>query len=173
MGGSRKLRNFEIESMLKADKKKFNKFLKKKNKKINLLDESDMLEYLWHKNAPTILKIYYNNKTKRLIFVNPIINSGPNNRPTTLDGLELWYKKFLPPPGNCHSNVEKPFGLRMEKVLRTLLEKHSEKSNPKKFRITWTSPKAMNNITLAAYKDELARAFYQEIELRKVIKSKV
>jgi hypothetical protein len=59
----------------------------------------------------------------------------------------------------------------MEKNLRLLLEKHSQTSGltNQRFSITWNSPAAPNDLLLANHKDELARTFYQEYQLKKYL----
>ncbi|ACE06576.1 hypothetical protein Aasi_1254 [Candidatus Amoebophilus asiaticus 5a2] len=176
LAGDRKLRTHEIERMKNTLGVNFRDFLKDINRQESELTEADIMRYIWRTKAPASLKNNFQ-ESKNLFFVTSAfvkaLNTikGNEQRPTTASTIEDWIKGCIPTPGSCHANVEKPYGIRMEKTLRLALEKYSrEPVNLKKpFSITWNSPAADNNLLMAVYKDELARAYSQEYELKKYL----
>lgn len=136
------------------------------------LTEADLWRVVWDQEASEELKANFK-EGKNLFFINSTqTTDGTNNRPTTKTTLEEWYATCQPEPGSCHGNVEKPYGVRMEKVLRILLSSKSKclGTGSKRFSITWNSPAAVEKLPIAVYKDELARTFHEEILLKRVIK---
>ena len=127
---------------------------------------------MWTTRVPKEMKEAFQ-EGDNLFFVNANDITDPtekgNNRATTKTTLEEWLTSYQPEPGSCHANTEKPYGVRMEKLLKLLLEKKSQalQGTDSHFSITWNSPKAPPNLPLSVYKDELARAFRVEIELRR------
>ena len=169
LGGNRKLQLKEIafiESRL--GRKQFAAFLKNIKKKKSELTETEALRFVWQTKANIILKRKFKEGTN-LFLINTISS---NETPNTLNTIKTWLQEYVPTPGSCHANVEKPYGIRMEKTLRLALEKHSKEiinSSKKPFSITWNSPAANNHLPLSVYKDELARTFYQECALKKYL----
>jgi hypothetical protein len=171
LGGVRKLMEDEIATIQAELGTQYDQFLKSLDKQPTDLTEADALRFIWQTKATTDLKTQFQ-EGKNLFFVNSTdITQGTNQRPTTGSTIEAWFADFKPTPGVCHANVEKPYGIRMEKNLRLLLEKHHQAlgSTNQKFSITWNSPAASNSLLLTNYKDELARTFYQEYALKKYL----
>lgn len=136
-----------------------------------VLTETDAWYHLWAMYAPDVLKAAFQ-EGHNLIFVNDLkIGSEGVQRPNTKTTVEAWYYTYCPKPGHIHANVEKPYGIRMEKALRTFLE--GLPPEERGFSITWNSPAAHAQLDLAVYKDQLARTFYQELLLRRAIASAV
>lgn len=171
LGGVRKLQPSEIQALKNTPGNTFETFLKKLKKRELDLTEADMIRFVWMTKANNNLKRNFQ-EYKNLYFVNSTdITEGTNQRPTTTTTVEAWLRDFLPTPGSCHANVEKPYGIRMEKVLRLALERYNRQliSPKNQFSISWNSPVADNNLLLAIYKDELARAFCEEYKLKKYL----
>jgi hypothetical protein len=169
LGGVRKLMEDEVAVIQKELADEYDNFLKRLGKQSTELTEADALRFIWQTKAIGNLKAQFQ-EGKNLFFVNSTdITQGTNQRPTTGSTIETWLTEFKPAPGSCHANVEKPYGVRMEKNLRLILEKHSQAlgSANQKFSITWNSPAAANDLLLTTYKDELARTFFQEYLLKK------
>jgi hypothetical protein len=172
LGGARKLTKNELEKLRKVLAKNFKGFLKEINKKEARLVETDLWHFLWKTKAPKAMKQQYSEEKGNVIFVNATeVSLGKNNRPTTDATLDEWITTYQPTPGSCHGNVEKPYSIRMEKVLRLKLEQYNRTlpTGSNHFSISWNSPAASNNLSLAVYKDELARAFYQEYLLKEYL----
>ncbi|MCG8339973.1 MAG: hypothetical protein MI674_01680 [Cytophagales bacterium] len=173
LGGFRKLREDEL-AKIESEQASFEEFLKKVGKERKEdLTEADAIRFIWDNKATERLKENFKEQVN-LFFINDTdTTQGTNQRPTTKSTIETWYDEFKPAPGPCHANVEMPYGIRMEKVLRTFLENASKEAgdNAPSFSITWNSPAATPHLSLAIYKDELARAFYQETKLRAAIES--
>ncbi|MEL6606764.1 MAG: hypothetical protein AAFP88_00745 [Bacteroidota bacterium] len=160
LGGVRKLREHEI-TFLKGLKMSFPAFLQKLGKQEKELTEADAFRAIWDTNVPTKTKVRFT-EGKNLFFINSTdVTQGTNDRPTTGTTLDAWYDLCQPAPGHCHGNVELPYGIRMEKVLRTFLHKKG-----KGFSISWNSPAASEKLQIGVYKDTLARTFYQECKLK-------
>jgi hypothetical protein len=176
LGSARGLKSDELRRIKDTLGNNFKDFLKDINKKESELTEADMLRYIWRTKAIINLKNKFQ-ESKNLFFINSaLINAlktiqGKPQRATTSDTIVDWIKGCIPTPGSCHANVEKPYAVRMEKVLRLALEKYSREpvSLEKPFSITWNSPASDNNLLMAVYKDELARAYSQEYELKKYL----
>jgi len=171
LGGIRKLQPSEIQTLRNTPGKIFENFLKEIDKREVDLTEADILRFVWMTKATSTLKRKFQ-EPKNLYFVNATdITQGTNQRPTAATTVEAWLKDFLPTPGSCHANVEKPYAIRMEKVLRLALERYSRQliSPKNRFSISWNSPAVDNNLLLAVYKDELARAFCEEYKLKKYL----
>jgi hypothetical protein len=171
LGSIRKLQPNELETMKSTLGTHFEDFLKdeKVNKAETDLTEADVTRYLWNTYATAELKSKFQ-EPQNLVFINSTdTTQGANNRPTTGPTIDTWLTEFKPAPGRCHGNVEKPYGIRMEKNLRLCLEKYSAQlsDTTEKFSITWNSPAANPELLLSIYKDELARSFYQEYTLKK------
>jgi hypothetical protein len=172
LGGSRKLMPSEVARMKVIPGISFVHFLKDLNIKEADLTEAHMLRFIWKAKAAKRLKDRFQEHIN-LFFVNATKEGSVNQRPNTNNIIEAWLQECIPTPGNCHANVEKPYGLRMEKSLRYELEKYSRQLinvDPKKqFCITWNSPTSDSHLLLAIYKDELARTFYSEYNLKKYL----
>jgi hypothetical protein len=176
LAGDRKLRPQEIERMKNTSGVNFRDFLKDINRKESELTEADIMRYIWRAKAPASLKRNFQ-ESKNLFFVTSAfvkaLNTiqGNTQRPTTATTIEDWIKGCIPTSGSCHANVEKPYAVSMEKTLRLALEKYSREpvDLKKPFSITWNSPAADTNLSMAVYKDELARAYSQEYELKKYL----
>jgi hypothetical protein len=169
LGGIRYLRPTELDSI--KQNSTFDAFLKDQKKTEATLTEADLWRFVWQTKATDALKAQFQESKDNLFFVNSTnITHGTNQRATTHTTLETWLEDFKPVPGKCHANVEKPYGVRMEKNLRHVLEKYSRAhESTQHFSITWNSPAADDNLLLAVYKDELARAFHQEYDLKKYL----
>ncbi len=175
LGGVRKLLPNELKTIKSTLGTSFGDFLKdeKINKTETDLTEADALRYLWYTKASLDLKSKFQ-EPHNLVFINSTdITQGANNRPTTGPTIDTWLTEFKPLPGSCHGNVEKPYGIRMEKNLRLCLEKYSAQlsDTAEKFSITWKSPAANPELLLSVYKDELAKCFYQEYAFKKHLAS--
>ena len=176
LGSSKKLQHSEVEKIRNTLGVKYGDFLKDIDKQGSELTEADILRYIWRTKATANMKNKFQ-ESKNLFFVTSAfvdalnIIQGNILKPSTSNAIEDWLIGCIPTPGSCHANVEKPYGIRMEKTLRLALEKYSrEPVNLKKpFSITWNSPAAENDLLLAIYKDELARAYSQEYELKKYL----
>jgi hypothetical protein len=171
LGGVRKLKEDEIASISSGLGDRYADFVKTLNKQPKELTEADALRFIWEVHASNSLKAKFQ-EGKNLSFVNSTdITQSTNLRPTTGSTIEAWFTDFNPEPGICHSNVEKPYGIRMEKNLRLLLEKRSQAlpNTSSHYSITWNSPAAKKGLLLSTYKDELARSFYQEYTLKKYL----
>lgn len=169
LGGVRNLQPEELASI--KQNSAFEAFLKDRKKTETMLTEADLWRFVWQTKATNALKNQFQESKHNLFFVNSTDTThGTNQRATTHTTIEAWLEDFKPAPGQCHANVEKPYGIRIEKNLRLLLEKHSRShSATQSFSITWNSPAAADNLLLAVYKDELARTFYQEYILKKYL----
>lgn len=169
LGGVRKLQPSELDYIKDILGVSFINFLAKLGKKETDLTEADMLRFIWENEGPETLKSKFH-ESINLFFINSTdITQGTNQRPTTNSTIEAWLEECKPVPGKCHGNVEQPYGTRIEKNLRTCLEKYSRQlgvTSPK-FSITWNSPAADDTLLLGVYKDELARNFYQEYNFKK------
>ncbi|OJW73505.1 MAG: hypothetical protein BGO68_03640 [Candidatus Amoebophilus sp. 36-38] len=171
LGGVRKLQPSEIERMKVISGISFAGFLKDLNIKETDLTEAHMLRFIWKTKATKRLKDKFQ-EPKNLFFINSTnITDGANERPTSINTIETWLKAYLPTPGSCHANVEKPYGIRIEKSLRYELEKYNRQliNVKKRFSITWNSSASDPNLLLAIYKDELARTFLTEYNLKKYL----
>jgi len=172
LGGNRKLTKNELEKIKRVLAKNFKDFLKEINKKESSLVETDLWRFLWRTKASKAMKRQYSEEKGNVIFINATeVSGGKNNRPTTDATLDEWIATYQPTPGSCHGNVEKPYSIRMEKVLRLKLEQYNRTlpTGSNHFSISWNSPAATNSLPLAIYKDELARAFYQEYLLKEYL----
>jgi hypothetical protein len=169
LGGVRYLQPAELDSL--RQHKAFSDFLKDQHKTEASLTEADLWRFIWQTKATAALKAQFQESKHNLFFVNATdVNYGTNLRATTHAAIEAWLEDFKPAPGKCHANIEKPYGVRMEQILRYALEKYSKEHEfTQYFSITWNSPAASDKLLLAVYKDELARAFYQEYELKKYL----
>lgn len=76
----------------------------------------------------------------------------PPSRPNTEDTVKAWLAT-QPTPGSCLALSGQPFIRRQTQILKTVL--------PSNFTITATGP-ASEELPIALYLDELARALYQE-----------
>jgi len=171
LGGVRKLQANELISIKKRLGTSLSHFLTRLHKEEEELTEADVLRFIWDTQATPALKLHFK-EGKNLFLINSTATTqGTNNRPTTGSTIETWLRDFRPRPGSCHANVEKPYGIRMEKALRLCLEKYSRQlaDDNTNFSITWNSPAADGNLSLAVYKDELARTFYQEYALKRFL----
>lgn len=169
LGGIRYLQPAELDSI--KQNSAFEAFLKDRKKTEATLTEADLWRFVWQTKATDALKAQFQESKHNLFFINSTDTThGTNQRATTHTTIETWLENFNPVPGKCHANVEKPYGVRIEKNLRYLLEKHSRAhKSTQHFSITWNSSAASDNLLLAVYKDELARAFYQEYDLKKYL----
>jgi len=169
LGGVRYLQPTELDSI--KQNSTFASFLKDRKKTEATLTEADLWWFVWQTKATDALKAQFQESKHNLFFVNATnITHGTNQRATTHTTLETWLEDFKPVPGKCHANVEKPYGVRIEKNLRYALEKYSRAhESTQHFSITWNSPAAGDSLLLAVYKDELARAFHQEYDLKKYL----
>lgn len=167
LGGIRKLRQEEIDQMkqtLKGMSIQWEDWLATMKCQESELTEADGWKFVWQTHATPSMKSEWENAGK-LCFVNSTDTTrGQNNRPTTHSTLDQWQQSFHPTPGSCHSNVENPYGPRMEKVLRFFLQKLSldYPNHPTPFSITWNSPAAAPDLKIRVYLDAVARSFYQE-----------
>ena len=173
LGGVRKLQPSEITRMkaIAIPGISFADFLKELNIKQSDLTETHMLRFIWKAKATKLLKNQFQ-EHKNLFFIDCTnTTDGTNQRPTAITTVQTWLKDYLPKPGSCHANVEKPYGIRMEKGLRLELEKYSRQlvNLKKRFSITWNSPASDPNLLLVIYKDELARTFLHEYNLKKYL----
>ena len=174
LGGTRALRAHEIKEMKQAlGVENFAKFLKKVQKIAETaLTETDLFRFFWETYATEKIKERFK-EGEHLFFVNDTNTAGTNHRPTTQTTLEAWYKNYHPTPGSCHANVEQPYGMRMEKQLRLFLAQQAQRLEGNSyFSITWNSPRASKGLCMAVYKDELAREFYMELQLRNFLLEK-
>jgi hypothetical protein len=166
-----KLHASELQSIKKALGVSLPDFLKEIIKKEALLTKGDIWHFLWKTKAPKELKEAFPG-TSHLFFIEAKnITSGQDDRTATLASVEEWIATCQPTPGSCHANVEKPCGLRIDKELRWALEKYARTLPPtaQQFSISWNSPAAASNLSLAVYKDEVARTFAREYELKKLL----
>ncbi|MEL6412678.1 MAG: hypothetical protein AAFQ08_00965, partial [Bacteroidota bacterium] len=174
LGGVRVLIQHEIEKIEselgEQGLQQFLNQLKKTDKQT--LTEVDLFRFMWSEYATDELKAAFE-EGKNLFFINSTtITDGTNNPLTTKTTLEAWYETCRPTPGRCHSNVEKPYAMRTEKMLRLFLEKASKglpKDSPR-FSITWNSAPANEHLALPTFDDELAREFCTELALHKFLK---
>lgn len=130
--------------------------------------ETDMWRLLWQLKAPLSLQNTFREHEQLWFIHDTDVSRG---RPTTDSTLTAWWNQCLPAPGWCHANVEQPYGMRMEKCLRTFLEKVTPDNATKQFSITWNAASADPALPLVAYKDTLARVVYQTLLLHKEIKN--
>ena len=137
------------------------------------LTETDLFRFVWKTRATAQMQEHFT-EGNNLLFVNATkTTDGTNDRPTTRTTLEAWHEDYHPEPGSCHANVEKPYGVRLEKTLKLFLAQQSwQLKGNKRFSITWNSPRASRDLRLAVYKDELARAFNTELALRRFIETR-
>lgn len=170
LGGTRRLQPSEIERMKVISSVIFASFIKELNKQEAELTEADMLHFMWKVKAPSGLKYNFQER-KNLYFVKSTNITTANQRPGATDTIRTWLREYIPTPGSCHANVEKPYAIRIEKALRHELEKYSREliTIKKHFSITWNSPASESDLLLSVYKDELARAFTEEYNLKKYL----
>jgi len=176
LGNSRKLQPSEVEKIRNTLGIKYGDFLKDIKKQGNQLTEADMLRYIWRTKATVNLKNKFQESVNLFFVTSAFVDTldviqGNKPSPSTANTIEDWVKGCIPTPGSCHANVEKPYAVRMEKTLRLALEKYSREplETKKPFSITWNSPAADNDVLMAVYKEELARAYSQEYELKKYL----
>ena len=149
----------------------FKDFLKKVEKKEDELTETDSFRALWEYKVTDSIKNQFTEGNNLSVVDCKNTSDGSNKRPTTKTTLQTWFKDFKPTPGHCYSKVELPIGIRMEKQLRTFLDKKNDElaSYLQNFTVSWSCPTAAQRVQLGAYKDVIARAFYQEGKLKGLI----
>jgi hypothetical protein len=161
----------ELQSIKKSLGVSLTDFLKEVIKKEALLTKGDIWHFLWKTKAPKELKDAFPT-TSHLFFVETKdVTPGQDDRTTTLASLEEWIATAQPAPGSLHANAEKPYAIRIDKEVRWALERHVRTLPPttQPFSISWNSSAAASNLSLAVYKDEVARAFAREYELKKLL----
>lgn len=78
---------------------------------------------------------------------------GVIKRPTTIDTVHAWLQK-KPTPGTILAVSGQPFIYRQARILQKIVSPH--------FSITSCGPEAQDELPIAVYLDELARALYEE-----------
>lgn len=183
LGGVRKLREHEIKHIEEAfDEESLRQFLSSIHKERETLTEADLFRFVWERYATADMRTDFKEGVN-LFFINATTKTAPNNRPNTRSTIEAWYEACQPQLIRLHSdteyirihsNTEQPYAMRMEKTLRGFLEKKS-KALPKgasHFSITWNCTSASKETKLPVLNDELAREFYTESVLDKILKGK-
>ncbi len=170
LGGIRSLPLQEVD-FIRQKYPEFDSFLTRINTKSTELTETELWHFIWEIHATDAMKNEYQEGKQNLCFVHATdTNQSQNNRVTTNTTLEAWLSVYQPQGGKVHANVEKPYGIRMEKNLRCCLKQYCLASDEVlQFHISWNSSHADENTLLTVYMDEIARAFYQECVLKELL----